>query len=75
MAEKTAKEKMLDLIKNKQSGGRSKTMADPKNDVKNMRKGPKLFNSYCEASSTKLEGVFFIKKQILSPPNLFFTAK
>jgi len=34
------KEKMLELIKKKQGGGRS----TPKNDRKNMRKGPKIFN-------------------------------
>lgn len=39
-----SKEKMLELIKNKQSGGRSKQMEKPKNDRKNMRKGPKIFN-------------------------------
>ncbi len=44
MAEKSSKEKMMDLIKSKQSGGRSKQMAEPKNDAKNMRKGPKIFN-------------------------------
>ncbi|MEG2254168.1 MAG: hypothetical protein RSC33_02440 [Vagococcus sp.] len=39
------KEKMLELIKNKQSGGKaSKKMQAPKNDRKNMRKGPKIFN-------------------------------
>ncbi|MFL3710180.1 hypothetical protein [Vagococcus salmoninarum] len=38
------KEKMLEIIKNKQSGGRVKKMAEPKNDRKNMRKGPKIFN-------------------------------
>ncbi|MGC6769339.1 hypothetical protein ACYSNR_07765 [Enterococcus sp. LJL128] len=39
-----SKEKMLELIKKKQAGGRSKKMANPKNDLKNMRKGPKIFN-------------------------------
>lgn len=39
-----SKEKMLELIKNKQSGGRSKQMAEPKNDRKNMKKGPKIYN-------------------------------
>ncbi len=40
-----SKEKMLDLIKKKQQGGgRSKTMSAPKNDRKNMRKGPKIYN-------------------------------
>ena len=38
------KEKMLELIEQKQGGGRSKKMATPKNDRKNMRKGPKIFN-------------------------------
>lgn len=40
----SSKDKMLELIKNKQSGGRSKKMSAPKNDRKNMRKGPKIFN-------------------------------
>jgi hypothetical protein len=39
-----SKEKMLELIKKKQGGGRSKRMSAPKNDRKNMRKGPKIFN-------------------------------
>ncbi|MDH6364013.1 hypothetical protein M2139_000998 [Enterococcus sp. PF1-24] len=40
-----SKEKMLELIKKKQTGGgRSKQMSAPKNDQKNMRKGPKIFN-------------------------------
>lgn len=38
------KEKMLELIKKKQGGGRSKQMDTPKNDRKNMRKGPKIYN-------------------------------
>jgi hypothetical protein len=38
------KEKMLELIKKKQSGGRVSQMAAPKNDRKNMRKGPKIYN-------------------------------
>lgn len=40
------KEKMLELIKKKQTGdGRSKQQTNsPKNDIKNMRKGPKIFN-------------------------------
>lgn len=39
------KEKMAALIKEKQSGGgKSKQMSAPKNDRKNMRKGPKIFN-------------------------------
>lgn len=38
------KAKMLELIKSKQSGGRSKKMSEPKNSIKNMRKGPKIFN-------------------------------
>ncbi|MGX7060025.1 hypothetical protein [Vagococcus humatus] len=40
-----AKEKMLELIKNKQTGGGKSNQKDtPKNDRKNMRKGPKIFN-------------------------------
>jgi len=42
--ELTAKERMAEIIKNKQGGGRSKTMPSPKNDRSNMRKGPKIFN-------------------------------
>ncbi|MGX7199069.1 hypothetical protein [Enterococcus nangangensis] len=43
--EKNAKEKMQALIDEKRAGGgRSKKMATPKNDRKNMRKGPKIFN-------------------------------
>ncbi|HFJ7322058.1 TPA: hypothetical protein ACGVRL_000613 [Enterococcus faecium] len=38
------KEKMKELIKKKQGGVRSKQMETPKNDRKNMRKGPKIFN-------------------------------
>ncbi|MFC4709610.1 hypothetical protein ACWOEJ_00030 [Enterococcus eurekensis] len=38
------KEKMKELIKKKQGGGRSKQVDVPKNDRKNMRKGPKIFN-------------------------------
>ncbi|CZR08020.1 MULTISPECIES: hypothetical protein [Trichococcus] len=38
------KEKMLEIIKNKQGGGRSKQIDTPKNDIKNMRKGPKIYN-------------------------------
>ncbi|MFD1899009.1 hypothetical protein [Enterococcus termitis] len=38
------KKKMLELIKKKQGGGRSKQMESPKNDRKNMRKGPKIYN-------------------------------
>ncbi|BBM18016.1 MULTISPECIES: hypothetical protein [Enterococcus] len=38
------KEKMLELIKKKQGGGRSEKMETPKNDRKNMRKGPKIYN-------------------------------
>lgn len=40
----TDKEKMLEIIKNKQGGGRSNQQTAPKNDRKNMRKGPKIFN-------------------------------
>ena len=39
-----AKAKMLEIIKNKQSGGRSEHKTEPKNDAKYMRKGPKIFN-------------------------------
>ncbi len=40
------KEKMQELIQKKQAngGGRSKKMSEPKNDRKNMRKGPKIYN-------------------------------
>lgn len=38
------KEKMMEIIKKKQGGGRVKEMAAPKNDRKNMRKGPKIYN-------------------------------
>lgn len=39
------KAKMMEIIKKKQSGEKAtKKMADPKNDRKNMRKGPKIFN-------------------------------
>lgn len=38
------KEKMLALIKNKQSGGKSKNINVPKNDAKFMRKGPEIYN-------------------------------
>ncbi|MHC5269807.1 hypothetical protein ACYSNO_11635 [Enterococcus sp. LJL98] len=41
---KTPKEKMLEIIQKRQGGGRSKEMAAPKNDRRNMRKGPKIFN-------------------------------
>ena len=36
------KEKMLEIIKNKQSGGKSKQVTTPKNDGKFMRKAPVL---------------------------------
>ncbi|WP_256212139.1 hypothetical protein [Trichococcus palustris] len=40
-----SKEKMLELIKKKQvGGGKSKQTDSPKNDLKNMRKGPKIYN-------------------------------
>ena len=40
-----SKEKMLEIIKKKQAGGgKSKQTNTPKNDMKNMRKGPKIFN-------------------------------
>lgn len=39
------KEKMHELIKKKQAGGgRSQQKDTPKNDRKNMRKGPKIYN-------------------------------
>lgn len=38
------KEKMNALIQKKQGGGRSEKMATPKNDLKHMRKGPKIYN-------------------------------
>lgn len=38
------KEKMLEIIKNKQGGGKSEQTDTPKNDVKFMRKGPKIYN-------------------------------
>lgn len=38
------KEKMMELIKKKQGGVRVKEMQAPKNDRKNMRKGPKIYN-------------------------------
>ncbi|EOL46690.1 hypothetical protein [Enterococcus phoeniculicola] len=38
-----SKEKMLEIIKKKQGGGRVKQMETPKNDRKNMRKGPKIY--------------------------------
>ncbi|WP_268991022.1 hypothetical protein [Enterococcus sp. SMC-9] len=38
------KEKMMEIIKKKQGGGRVKEMQAPKNDRKNMRKGPKIYN-------------------------------
>lgn len=39
-----AQEKMLEIIKKKQSGGKAQQMGTPKNDRKNMRKGPKIYN-------------------------------
>ena len=43
--EMNSKETMQELIKQKQNGGgKAKKMAEPKNDRKNMRKGPKIFN-------------------------------
>lgn len=42
---KDAKAKMKELIEKKQGGGRSQQMETPKNDRKNMRKGPKIFNN------------------------------
>lgn len=51
------KEKMKELIKKKQGGGRSKQMETPKNDRKNMRKGPSFFSSLyprsCHRSSNQ----------------------
>lgn len=38
------KEKMLELIKNKQCGGKSTQTNTPKNDQKYMRKAPVIFN-------------------------------
>ncbi|PRY78679.1 hypothetical protein [Alkalibacterium olivapovliticus] len=40
----TPKEKMLELIKNKQGGGKSTETNTPKNDLRNMRRGPKIYN-------------------------------
>lgn len=39
-----SKEKMLELIKKKQGGGKSAQVDTPKNDRRNMRKGPKIYN-------------------------------
>ena len=39
-----AQEKMLKLIEKKKGGGKSNQTDTPKNDLKNMRKGPKIFN-------------------------------
>ncbi|MGX7031471.1 hypothetical protein [Vagococcus zengguangii] len=39
----SSKDKMLELIKKKQGGGRSKEMQEPKNTRKNMRRGPKIY--------------------------------
>ncbi|GFH39969.1 hypothetical protein [Pseudolactococcus insecticola] len=44
MTTQTTKEKMLEIIKNKQGGGRSNQVTPTKNDRKHMRKGPKIFN-------------------------------
>ncbi len=44
MNPKEKKEKMRECIKKKQSSGRSNDMEAPKNDRKNMRKGPKIYN-------------------------------
>ncbi|MDR2465506.1 MAG: hypothetical protein LBD38_04435 [Streptococcaceae bacterium] len=44
MNKKTTKEKMQELIELKQGGGKVKSFDAPKNDRKNMRKGPKIFN-------------------------------
>lgn len=38
------KEKMLELIKNKQGGGKDIQTTTAKNDQKFMRKAPKIFN-------------------------------
>ncbi|PRY78656.1 hypothetical protein [Alkalibacterium olivapovliticus] len=38
------KEKMKELIKNKQGGGKSIQTSTPKNDQKFMRKAPVIFN-------------------------------
>ena len=41
----SSKDKMLELIKKKQlsGGGKSKEMKEPKNNRRNMRKGPKIY--------------------------------
>lgn len=40
-----SKEKMLEIIKKKHAGvGKSKQTNTPKNDLKNLRKGPEIFN-------------------------------
>ncbi|MGX6962685.1 hypothetical protein [Vagococcus xieshaowenii] len=40
----SSKDKMLELIKKKQNGGgKTKDMQEPKNDRKNMRRGPKIY--------------------------------
>lgn len=45
MVEKmNSKEKMLEIIKKKQGGGKSKQVTTPKNDLRFMRRGPKIFN-------------------------------
>ncbi|GEK28251.1 hypothetical protein [Furfurilactobacillus siliginis] len=45
MTSQEQKEKMRALIEKKKQGGqRNERYADPKNDRKNMRKGPKIFN-------------------------------
>ncbi|MHC5247810.1 hypothetical protein [Enterococcus sp. HY326] len=44
MTEKNTKEKMLEIIKKKQGGGKSANTNTPRNDRKNMRKGPKIYN-------------------------------
>lgn len=38
-----AKEKMQALIKKKQGGGKAKEVDTPKNDRKNMRRGPHIY--------------------------------
>jgi hypothetical protein len=43
MPSKEQTKKMLEIIKNKQGGGRVKKMETPKNDRRNMRKGPHIY--------------------------------
>ena len=61
-----SKEKMQELIKQKQNGGgKAKKMAEPKNDRKNMRKGPKIFNqANYNNKQLFLNGCLFFYKKI-----------